>query len=235
MKGKKLGVLGGMGPMATSVYLEKLIQNTKAEKDQDHIDTIIINHATIPDRTESILANDEDKFLNAIQKDIALLEMAEVENIAIPCNTSHYFFDKMQEMTNIHIINMVEKTIEYIQKYYGNGCKVGILATDGTIATRIYQKACDLYKLESYHPAEEVQKKVMEIIYHFKAGVSQSEDLEEIIKHMIFEQNCTCVILGCTELSCININDNYKEYTIDPMDILVKESIIRSGKKYIQH
>src|SRR5699024_1562718 len=111
---QKLGVLGGMGPMATSVFLDKLIKNTDADKDQDHINTVILNHSTLPDRTEAILEDKKLPFLNAVKTDLELFEVAGVENIAIPCNTSHYFYKEIQSMTSINIINMIQVTIEYI-------------------------------------------------------------------------------------------------------------------------
>src|SRR5690625_483370 len=128
---KKLGVLGGMGPFATSVFFERMIERTAATKDQEHIDMVILNHATLPDRTKAIITKKPDAFLRSIEKDIKLLDLAGVSSIVIPCNTSHYFFSDMQAMTSIHIINMVDKTIDFIKEKYGHKGKVGILATDG--------------------------------------------------------------------------------------------------------
>lgn len=233
MKKKKLGVIGGMGPMATSMFLEKLILNTRASKDQEHIDTIILNHASMPDRTEAILNDTGETFLNEVEKDIKLLEFAGVDNIAIPCNTSHYYFKEMQELTDIPIINMVEKTVEHIYQTFGDNCKVAILATDGTVKSGTYSAACKKFKLDYYLPNKDLQNKVMEIIYQYKAGISSNEELEQVIDYCIEEENVTCVILGCTELSCIDISVEKKKYCVDPMDILVKQSIILSGKEMI--
>ncbi|RLL47812.1 aspartate/glutamate racemase family protein [Oceanobacillus piezotolerans] len=233
MQGKMLGVIGGMGPMATSVFLAKLVKNTAAEKDQDHIDTIILNHATIPDRTNAIITNTGQNFLKVIRKDIKLLEDIGVENIAIPCNTSHFYYKEMQDMTSVHIINMVEKTTEYIHQLYGDYSKIAILATDGTIRSRIYCNSGQQFNLEAYHPEPAIQRNIMQVIYNYKAGVADEKEFEEIVKHMIYRENCRCVILGCTELSCLPISEEIKNYCIDPMDILVEESIILSGKQTI--
>lgn len=233
MEAKKLGVIGGMGPMATSMFLEKLILHTKANKDQDHIDTIILNHATMPDRTQAILNNTGEAFLIEVEKDIRLLEYAGVANIAIPCNTSHFYFDAMQEFTDIPIIHMVERTAEHIHQNFGAACKVAILATDGTIKSGTYSAACEKYELDYYIPNPTLQEKVMEIIYQYKAGILQKGELEKVIKYCLEEEQATCVILGCTELSCIEIPEEMKQYCVDPMDVLVKESIHLSGKEII--
>lgn len=234
MEERKLGVLGGMGPLATSVFLEKLIENTVAHKDQDHINTIILNHATLPDRTEAILENKEHGFINAIENDVKLLEQIGVKNIAMPCNTSHYFYESIQAMTHVNIINMVQKTIEYIRLNYGTNSKVGILATDGTIASGVYTNECKKNTIIPHNPNSLTQKRVMDTIYNIKADVDfHPKELECIIEDLITNENCTCVILGCTELSCVSLDESIKKYCIDPMDILVEESIQLSGKQSI--
>lgn len=232
MKQLKLGVLGGMGPAATSLFFEKVIENTIANKDQEHIDMVILNHATIPDRTRAILENDKEPFLEAVKKDLEIFEAADVDNIAIPCNTSHYFYDDMQAMTSIPIINMIEETVRVISEQFGQTVNVGILATDGTIKTGIYQENCHKYNMKAYIPDEEVQERVMQTIYDFKADKPiDVPAFEQIIRYMLGEKNCDCVILGCTELSCIEISDELKPYCVDAMQVLVDKAIILSGKE----
>lgn len=230
-----LGVIGGMGPKATSVFFEKLISHTKAEKDQDHIDMIILNHASLPDRTSVILENDAGHFLSSIHKDIQLLEHAGVSNIAIPCNTSHFFYDQLQEMSSVNIIHMVEETIDEIVQTYGEGCKVGILATNGTIQSGIYKHGCNKYKLNLFTPKQSMQDQVMRIIYdNVKSDLDTgASELESVIHELIHEEQCSCVILACTELSCIEIDKQYEAHCIDAMDVLVKKAIQLSGREWI--
>ncbi|MFC7677976.1 aspartate/glutamate racemase family protein [Paenibacillus sp. GCM10028914] len=232
MDKKKLGIIGGMGPQATSVFFEKLIENTEAECDQDHIDMIILNHATLPDRTKVILEGRSELFLDAVEKDLKLLELAGVSNIAIPCNTSHYFYNEMQQMTSINIINMVDETVKAIHERYGDGSKIGILATNGTVRTGIYRDTCDRYGMTLYEPDSSIQQKVMDIIYNDVKGHKNVDPskLESLIHHLVYEENCKCVILACTELSCIHLSDFYKECSIDAMEVLVNKSISLSGK-----
>ena len=229
---KSLGVIGGMGPKATAVFFEKVVENTSANRDQDHIDMVILNHATIPDRTSTIFNNNADEFLKCIEKDIRLLEIAGVANIAIPCNTSHYFYEKMQEMTKINIINMIEETVKRIRKQYGENSRVGILATQGTLGSGIYEEACKKYELELFVPDEDVRERTMKIIYdNVKCNLNvDASDIEEIIKDILLKEKCKCVIIACTELSCIKLSDEILGYCIDAMDVLVEKSIELSGK-----
>lgn len=235
MAQKKLGVLGGMGSMATSLFFERIIEHTLTKKDQDHLDMIVLNHASIPDRTDVLEKKNEQAFLDAIKSDFALFEKTDVANIAIPCNTSHYFYDAMQAMTSINIINMIDETSRFINETYGKHAKVGILATDGTINNRIYQKDCAKFGMESFVPKKHMQARIMQIIYGLKADepVNPSE-LDRIINELMFKEGCTCIILGCTELSCIPISDEASRYTVDALQVLVERSIIQSGKK-IKH
>ena len=232
MLNKKLGVVGGMGPLATSIYFERVIQRTAAMKDQEHIDMIILNHASLPDRTQAILENAPETFLNMMQKDLSTLEQLEVSNIAIPCNTAHYYIEALKEMTRVPIINMVEETVNEVEIRYGKNARVGILATNGTIFTGTYERACDQHGLVFVKPAPEVQAMVMATIYDIKAdkGIDVSA-FEAIVSHMIQEENCHCVILACTELSLIKLSDAIKSVCVDAMDILVEKSIVYSGKK----
>lgn len=229
----KLGVIGGMGPQATSVFFQKVIENTEAHKDQDHINMVILNHSTLPDRTSVILNQKEEQFFKSIFNDIKLLEAIGVNNIAIPCNTSHYFYRELHEMTNVPIINMVEETIKKTHELCGNQSKVGILATSGTINSGIYKQECDKYGLNLYIPNEELQQKTMDIIYKDVKGELEtgSYELEEIIIHLIQQEGCNYVILACTELSCIKLNEDILPYCIDAMDVLVEKAITLSGKK----
>ncbi|GAB3048837.1 aspartate/glutamate racemase family protein [Virgibacillus ainsalahensis] len=231
MEDKKLGVLGGMGPVATSVYFEKVIEHTDADRDQDHIDMVILNHSTLPDRTEVIQEQKAERFLGAVKKDLEVLDQIGVSNIAIPCNTSHYFYNEMQEMTDANIINMIDETANYIYANHGANTKVGILATNGTINSGIYQKSIHAHNLQACIPSTTGQEKIMRTIYNVKEDKQVcSSEIESIMETLIHKEKCECIILGCTELSCIEWKDEIKPYCIDAMEVLVHRSIELSGK-----
>ncbi|WP_169090224.1 aspartate/glutamate racemase family protein [Paenibacillus sp. PL91] len=235
MEAKSLGVIGGMGPKATSVFFDHVIEQTAADRDQDHINMVILNHATLPDRTSVILSQKGELFLEAVAKDLKLLEATGVSNIAIPCNTSHYFYDEMQKMTSINIINMVDESLKVIYDAYGEHCKVGILATNGTVSSGVYRKGCDQYNMQLHEPSEEVQEHVMDIIYNkVKRNLPvEPSEFEGIIQHLLEHDQCQCVIIACTELSCIPIQSEIAKHCVDAMAVLVQKSIELSGKQSI--
>ena len=113
MEKKKLGILGGMGSEATVLFYKKIIDNTSVNNDREHLDILIYNHASIPDRTECILCGKQDYLWDIIAKDIRGMEQLGCEYFAIPCNTCHYFADRLQELTNGKFINMIEETARY--------------------------------------------------------------------------------------------------------------------------
>jgi aspartate racemase len=232
MESRSLGIIGGMGPKATSVFFNKIVDYTVANSDQEHINMVILNHASLPDRTSVILSHQEKEFLEAVKQDIRLLELARVANIAIPCNTSHFFYEQMQSMTKINIINMIEETIKEIYSLYGENCKIGILATRGTIKSAIYEQWCSKYSITLHIPNELQQEEVMNIIYNnVKSDLNTNPTkLEGLIHDLVYKEKCRCVILACTELSCIQLGDEIMKYCIDSLEVLVERAIKLSGK-----
>jgi aspartate racemase len=225
---KTLGIIGGMGPLATQYFYKKIIELTDASCDQEHLDLIILNHASMPDRTDLILSGRTDELYEALLYDAKKLESLSVEAIAIPCNTSHLLVDRLQEELSIPIINMIKEAVKDLNKEIE--C-VGILATDGTIKSGLYQKSCLEAGIKPYVPSPEKQELVMKIIYEgIKAG--NEIDYNDVIKieGELSANGCQAAIIACTELSCFK--DMYKlpDYYIDAMEVLAKRSIEACGK-----
>ena len=112
-----LGVLGGMGPQATNTFYQRIIDRTQADTDQEHLRVLIWSDAKIPDRTAGILgtpAQAEAVFAHLLA-DAKLLEGAGCTVLAIPCNTSHYFADRLQAQLHVPIIHMIRETVKTIQ------------------------------------------------------------------------------------------------------------------------
>ena len=101
----------------------------------------------MPDRTAAILGGDAEGCYRRLLEDARLLERGGCTVLAIPCNTSHYFADRLQGELSIPIIHMLRETVEVLAADGRN--KVGILATDGTVRTGVYQRECDAQGLEA--------------------------------------------------------------------------------------
>lgn len=234
MSRKILGILGGMGSEASVDLYRAIVDHTVANNDREHLDMMIMNHASMPDRTEYILSGREEELWNIIKKDILTLRQTGCEYFAIPCNTSHYFADRLQELTGGAFINMIEETAAYVAK---NGCKkVGVMATDGTVQCGLYAKALEANHVEVVYPDAEDQKIVMSLIYdQIKKGEKGNRHQFFTVADHLKEAGCDAVILACTELSVFHVNHGLdSNYYIDAMDILAKVCIEKCGAKYCE-
>ncbi len=229
---KTIGILGGMGPLATSELFNKIIKNTRAEKDQEHMHIIIDNNTNIPDRTLNIARSGESP-LPEIMKSVRILELAGADFLVIPCNTAHYFMDHIVENSNIPIMNMLEETANYIVRNY-QGTQLGLLATDGTIKTGIYDFYLDKIGF-SYIKPKNTQNQLMKFIYEVvkKGDYEKGAGLfHEVIKELE-DKGAGAFILGCTELSVACDMYGLKGEFIDPMLILARSAIEYAGGKTI--
>ena len=228
----KLGVIGGMGPMATQLFYKNIIEMTDAKKDQEHIDMIILSHASIPDRTLAIKSGETSQVFDVLANDAKMLKNNGADAIAIPCNTSHYFWEKLQNGVQIPIINMVRETVLSIKEKNPDIKKIGLLATDGTVYTGIYNKECENVGIECVTPDDKIQKIVMDIIYNqIKKGENGRMDDFEKIDIFLKKSGCEAAILACTELSCFKANHELTDFYVDAMQVLCKKSILMCGGK----
>ena len=227
-KPAKLGVLGGMGPQATQVFYQFVLDRTDASRDQEHLPAVILSDTGIPDRTAAILSGDTQEVYRQLLWDARLLDRCGCTVIAIPCNTSHYFVDALQEKTVVPILHMIRETAAALA---AQGKKrPGILATDGTIQTGLYQKECAAVGLEAAAPDPETQKLVMSIIYdEIKQGEKGSRDKFAKIDRAIRSMGCDCAVLACTELSVFSTYHPLPPFYVDAMMVLAERAVERCG------
>jgi aspartate racemase len=199
----KVGVVGGVGPLATVDFMGKVVRLTQAGRDQDHIKMIVEQNPQIPDRTEHLVQSGTDPTI-ALFATCKKLEAAEADLIAIPCNTAHAFVDRMQAHLRVPVLNMLDETMAQVAGLYP-GQLVGLLATSGTVASGVYAEAAERAGVQMIVPDEANQVLVMEAIYGatgVKAGFTTGQcrdDLEKAIVHLA-QRGAGVVVLGCTEL-----------------------------------
>ena len=218
-----LGVIGGMGPMASAVFMEMIIKKTNAAKDQEHIPMVVYHLPYIPDRTTYILDNTAENPLPYIIKAAKKLEADGATEIAIPCVTAHYFHTEIQNHISIPLLDGVEDTARFLADR--NIRRVGILATSGTVQTGLFTRAFLPYDISCIYPDEQMQKKVMHFIYDdIKTGGSvDKNELHRVTSHLA-DAGAQTIILGCTELSLIP-KDCLDTDTVDVLEVLADECI----------
>lgn len=228
MEKKTLGIVGGVGPLATMFIGEMIVRRTKAAKDQDHVNSIITNNTRIPDRTAFIMGRSEDNPVPVMIDDMAKLSSIGAEIIIIPCNTAHTFYDELEMGSPVPVIHMIRETMKRAAQQ--GAVKVGVLATTGTVTSKVYQQAANEYGLEPVLPSPEIQGKVMSIIYdNVKAGKNADKDTwREIVNHME-NQGCDRVVLGCTELSIVKKEMDLPDFYLDSLIVLAETAILSCG------
>ena len=226
---KKLGILGGMGPLATYTLYKNIIESTPVKKDQEYIDMVILNASYIPDRTEGILRGGESP-LPYLLDALKTLENAGCDLIAVPCNTSHYFYGEMRRACKAEILNMVELTAERAASL--GAAKTYLMATEGTIKTGIYQKYFDRRNIEIMPATGEEVAEMMRVIYAIKANKTPSMRKLREISEKYKKLGCEKIILGCTEFSAekSRITGRGEDAYIDAMEVLKDKILELFGK-----
>ena len=211
-----IGILGGMGTQAGLDFCNKLAIQYRGKIDQDYPLFFLYNKSNIPGRPESIGKTTEsisnrfknisskkkyEKVLKSLIDGCKKLENANCRFIVIPCNTAHYWYDDLQKKINIPIINMPREVFNYTKKNCKKNSKIGLLATEGTLKTEVYDKIFKKnYKL--FFPNKKLQKQnVNKAIKNVKMGnvKKAAKEIRPAINYLI-KNKCKKIILGCTEL-----------------------------------
>ena len=194
-----IGILGGMGTQAGLDFCNKLAKLNKGKTDQQYPLFVLYNKSNIPGRPENL--HRYNKVLKSLLEGCKFLEKSKCKFIVIPCNTAHYWFDDLQKKTKIPIISMPKEVYAHSIKTCKKNSIIGLLATEGTLKTGVYNKFFDKkYKL--INPGKLVQKNnVNKAIKLVKMG--KIKDAEKAIRpavNSLIKMKCSKIILGCTEL-----------------------------------
>jgi len=228
MKKKVLGIIGGVGPLATMLLGEMIVKRTKANTDQQHVNMVITNNTSIPDRTTYILDRSKANPVPVMISDAAKLKSIGAEVIAVPCNTAHSFYHEIQQGADMQVLHMINETAKRAAQIGAK--KVGILATTGTLTTSVYQLACQNSGVQPIVPDEETQEMVMSIIYDdVKAGRPVDFLKWQQIINKLEGLGCDRIILGCTELSIVKKELNLDDTYIDSLMVLAESAILACG------
>lgn len=228
-KRKTLGVIGGLGPIATAHFMELVINMTDVQLDQEHLPMMVYNMPFIPDRTAYILDNTKENPLPKMLEIGSALQSQGADCIAVPCVTAHYFMDSLENGIAVPLINGVRETVAHLKE---NGIeKVGIMATDGTVRSGIFHRELEKQGLTPIVPNEEAQADVMHLIFHnVKAGRPAEMDRFFTAAGNLKKQGAQAIILGCTELSLIKRDHKIGPGFLDAMEVLARQSVLACEK-----
>ncbi|MGF1700778.1 amino acid racemase [Photobacterium makurazakiensis] len=222
---RKLGILGGMGPLATVEFMQKIISQTPAHNDQQHIPMLVSNNPQIPDRTAFLISNGADPY-PALKQGMEQLQQAGAECIVMPCNTAHYWYPRLANSCNVHTISILDSVVK--EAHCRNYCKVGVMATTATMQTRMYQTKLAQKQIATIGTTSPQQQAVMDGIYAVKAGdIKLGHQLMKPVFDSLIAQGAEAVILGCTEIpvALAELAHNQPELCLDSLNILAKACI----------
>lgn len=226
---KVLGVIGGLGPMATAYFLRLLTEMTDAATDQEHIELLLHSRPAIPDRTRFILGRSGDSPLPDFLSIGRELAAQGAQVIAIPCVTAHYFQTQLEEALGVPVLNAVEETARCLSD--AGISRAGLLATDGTVAAGLFNGAMEKRGIELLTPGKEGQQTVMSLIYDdIKAGRPARLELLERVSAELKGKGAQAVILGCTELSVIKRDNRLSPEYIDALDALARRAVLECAR-----
>lgn len=221
-----LGVLGGMGPMATVDFLAKLVRATPAGRDQDHIPTLLCSAVDIPDRADAILGAGPDP-LPAMRAALARLEAGGATRIAIPCNTAHHWHAALQAGTGLPILHIVDAVAETLARTgIGSGGRIGLLATDGTLRAGLYRERLARRGIACRAPGPEGQAAVAAAIRLVKAHrVAEARPLLEAQVRALAEAGCDRVVMACTEIPIALAGSDQSGLLVDATEALARACV----------
>ena len=223
---KTIGILGGMGPLATADLFRKITLFTKAGCDNDHIRVYIDSNAQIPDRTAAILNGGKDP-LPEMRSALHSLEACGASCVIMPCNTAHYFLPQLQSETEIPFISMLASTAKACAQRYAGKC-AAVLATKGTLATGLYARALEAEGAAYLIPDAAEQDMLMHIIYDVvkasKPLAPETENWTRLLADMR-ARGADYFILGCTELPIAAQQIGAEGPFVDPTEELARAAI----------
>jgi|TARA_B100000787_G_scaffold91155_1_gene67394 aspartate racemase len=248
-----IGILGGMGTQAGLDFCNKLAMLNRGKIDQEYPLFMLYNKSNIPGRPESIGVQSKlfstaprtgkniikyNKVLKSLLEGCRSLEKSGCKFIVIPCNTAHYWYDDLKNKIKVPIINMPKEVYSHTKKICKKNSKIGLLATEGTLKTQIYEKLFK-NKYELIKPLDNLQiKSVNKTIKHVKMGNIKlaEKSIKPAINYLI-KKNCRKIILGCTELPIAIFafrslkNAKISKLYLDPNLILANSSMARYRNK----
>lgn len=225
---KILGVVGGMGPIGTSLFMEMVAVMTKAEKDQDNIRVIVDSNPFIPDRTAFILGeSDEDPYPMIKQGAEELIGLG-ADILAVPCNPAQYFHDRLEKELGVPVLNLIKETANYLKER--GITKTGIISTAGTIKTGVYQNTFKECGIECIEPSEEILAHITHIIENnIFLGLPPEMHRFRMVANELKEKGAEVIVLGGTELSAIKRYKRVGSGFIDAMEVMARRAILDCG------
>lgn len=221
-----IGIVGGMGSYATVDFFKRIVDSFPAEKEWERPRILIDNHCTMPSRVRALLYHEKrEELVRDLIQSIDLLVRGGATDIVLACNTSHCFlpdiYEKRPEFQK-YILNIIELCAEKISGQ--NAEEVYLIATEGTIETKIYNGYLSKLGVKAVLPTEEEQVRIRGYIEAVKQNAFTDEVMQDFYRFLNGIE-CENVILGCTEIPVIyeKLNEKPQKKIFDPLQFAIDE------------
>jgi aspartate racemase len=224
---KTIGILGGMGPEATVDLFHRIVGATPAACDQEHLHIVVDNDPSVPDRTEAILSANTEPVVEKLTAMARRLEAAGADFLVVPCNTAHYFLDRVRPAVSVPFLDMIGETVDAILQRHPGTRRVGLLATTGALRTRLYHDRCASAGLSVVEPNEDSQQAVMAAIHAVKSAGADAKAagaLERAAAELV-TAGAEVVIAGCTEIPLALEPEKVSVPLINPTEELARAAV----------
>jgi len=224
MRQKTVGIIGGMGPEATVDLMQRIIQATPANDDQDHLRLLVDNNPKVPSRIKALIEGTGEDPAPVLVQMARDLERLGADFLAIPCNTAHHFHPAVQAAVGVPVLNMIELTAGRIRQETPDVRKVGLLASTAVIRTGLYDKSFARRGVEVVHPGDTSQDQVLAAIRAIKAQRFCSASLDALNRAIddLIARKAEVILIACTELSVIAKKLQLSVATCDSAQVLAE-------------
>lgn len=242
--GSLVGVLGGVGPLATVLFLERVVRLTDAARDQDHVDLVVLQHASVPDRTAFVLGRSAVDPGPVLAADARRLAGLGAGFLVLPCNTAHAFAGAIAAATPVPLLSAVDVTVSAVLSSDAWTARlsgpppeaVGLLATEGTVASGVYADAFGARGIKTLVPDVAGQATVTSLIYDgVKAGRGGDLTALDGVIANLRSRGAGAIVLGCTELSvaaeATPVGLLPDVVLVDALDELARATVLRAGRR----
>jgi len=228
-----IGVLGGMGPLATADFYMKLVRLTPARTDQEHPRVIIDGNAKIPDRTAAVLGRGPDP-TPALVATARNLERAGADLIVIPCNSAHAFLAAVRGAVRIPVLDIMEEVAAAVAALEPAPRSTGILATQATLEMQLYHRALTRRGIAVVQPSAAEEAVVMTAIHAVKAGDLDTGVRASVraVAATLVARGAGAIVLGCTELPLVVGSGDATVPVLDATEILARAALREAGGEY---
>jgi aspartate racemase len=222
----RLGVLGGMGPLATVDFMHKLVDATPAARDQEHMPVIVHSVPQIPDRSAAYLSGSDTPWPYLLDG-LRTLERAGADAIAIPCNTAHIWHPRLEQASQVKVLHIGRVSCEAIVHQAGRTGRIGLLATSATLRSHIYHDELERAGLAVVDPdAESQQACVMAGIAAVKAGrLDNGRALLTRAAQALLAEPLDALLLACTEIPVALAGADFGVPAVDATDLLARACV----------